>query len=273
MKNRFWLGTVFAVLSTMLLATSSVYAADQSSPVLKNIAKTNTLRVGMSGAQAPFNMTNRDGKIIGMDVDLAQLLANSMGVDLKIVDMPFAKLLPALEDGDVDIVMSGVTATLERNTRVPFVGPYFISGISILTKAETIESIDSEEELNKGNWRIAALKGSTSETFAESVLKEPQMTATDTHAEAVQLLLDGKVDAVVADAPVCALSVLRNPDSGLVTLNQPLTLEPIGIALAPGDPLLVNLVQNYMQALSATGALEALQVKWFNNAAWMAQMP
>ena len=58
-----------------------------------------------------------------------------------------------------------------------------------------------------------------------------------------------------------------------VIMKQPLTLEPIGIALAPGDPLLINLVQNYMQALAATGALEALQAKWFNNAAWMAQMP
>jgi polar amino acid transport system substrate-binding protein len=273
MKSRFWLTKVVSILAAVFLAATSVSAADSSSPVLKRISKSQTLRVGMSGAQAPFNMTNRDGKIIGLDVDLAQVLSNSMGVELEIVPMSFAKLLPALEDGEVDIVMSGVTATLERNTRVPFVGPYFISGISILSKAAIIESIDTEEELNKGNWRIAVLKGSTSEIFAETVLNEPQLTATDTHAEAVQLLLDGKVDAVVADAPVCALSILRNPDAGLVTLKQPLTIEPIGVALAPGDPLLINLVQNYMQALAATGVLESLQAKWFGNAAWMAQMP
>jgi ABC-type amino acid transport substrate-binding protein len=273
MKNHIWFARFVGVLFAGLLATSFVNAADNSSPVLKRIAKSQTLRVGMTGAQAPFNMKNRDGKMIGLDVDLARVLSNSMGVELEIVNMPFAKLLPALEDGEVDIVMSGVTATLERNTRVPFVGPYFISGISILTKAAIIESIDSEEELRKGQWRIAAMKGSTSETFAENVLNKPQMTATETHAEAVQLLLAGKVDAVIADAPLCALSILRNPDAGLVSLKQPLTLEPIGIALAPGDPLLVNLVQNYMQALRATGALEALQVKWFDNAAWMAQVP
>ena len=273
MKTRKWLTGVIALVTTALLSVSVASAQDKSSPVLKRIAKTNTLRVGMTASQAPFNVKNRDGKTIGMDVDLAQLLANSMGVELELVEMPFAQLLPALEDGDLDMVMSGMTATLQRNTRVPFVGPYFITGISILTTSDALAAAESAEELNQGGLRIAALKGSTSEDFAEKVLNKPDMTATDTHAEAVQLLKDGKVDAVVADATVCALSILRNPDADLVTLTRPLTLEPIGIALAPGDALLINLVQNYLQALEATGALEALEAKWFGNAAWMAQVP
>jgi len=273
MKSRFWLPKVVGVLAAVVLTASAVSAADERSPVLQRIAKTQTLRVGMSGAQAPFNMINREGKMIGLDAELAQVLATSMQVELEIVQMPFASLLPALEDGEVDLVMSGVTATLERNTRVPFVGPYFISGISILTKDATLESIDTQEELNQGDWRIAVGKTSTSEVFAENVLSKAQLKATDTHAEAVQLLLDGEVDAVLADAPVCALSVLRYPDAGLVTLDKPLTIEPIGVALAPGDPLLINLVQNYMQALTATGVLENMQKKWFASATWMAQMP
>ena len=258
---------------TALLAVGTASAQDKSSPVLKRITKTSTLTVGMTGTQPPFNVKNRDGKTIGMDVDLAQLLANSLGVKLEIIEMPFAELLPALEDGKLDMVVSGMTATLQRNTRVPFVGPYFVTGISILTTSDNLAAAESADDLNKGGLRIAALKGSTSEDFAENALKQPTMTATDTHAEAVQLLKDGKVDAVIADATVCALSILRNPDAGFVTLTRPLTLEPIGIALAPGDALLINLVQNYLQALEATGALKALDKKWFGNAAWMAQVP
>jgi len=56
-------------------------------------------------------------------------------------------------------------------------------------------------------------------------------------------------------------------------VSEPLTLEPIGIAVAPGDPLLVNLVSNYTEALAATGVMEALIRKWFENAAWLAQVP
>ena len=273
MKIQFRLARVTALLVATLLAVTSVSAQDKSSPVLQRIAKSQTLRVGMTGSQPPFNVKNRDGQLIGMEVDLANLLSRAMGVKLEIVEMPFAKLLPALEDREVDIVMSGMTATIKRNIRVPFVGPYHISGKSILTKSSTLAAIQNADEMNKEDVRIAALRGSTSEDFVENVLDKPKLTTTADHAEAVQLLLDGKIDAVVADGPTCALSILRYPDAGLVTLRNPLTIEPIGIAIAPGDALMINLIQNYMQALAGTGALEALQKKWFESGAWLIQLP
>jgi polar amino acid transport system substrate-binding protein len=266
------LAKIIAIFTTVILAVSTVNAA-ATSPVLERIEKSKTLRVGMTGTQPPFNVKNRDGELIGMDVDLARLLSRAIGVKLEIVEMPFAKLLPALEDNEIDLVISGVTATLKRNTRVPFAGPYYVSGKSILTKSDVLSSVQTAQEMNNANLSIAALRGSTSEEFVESVLDKPALTTTETHAEAVQLLLDGKVDAVVADGPVCALSILRYPGKGLVSLQNPLTIEPIGIAIAPGDPLLINLIQNYMRALEGTGALERLQKKWFESGAWLMQLP
>ena len=262
-----------AAFMTLLLTVATVSAQDSSAPVLQRIAKTQTLRVGMTGDQPPFNVISREGKIIGMDVDLAHLLAGSMGVQLEIVEMEFSKLLPALEDREIDLVMSGVTITLQRNVRVPFVGPYHVSGISILTKSETLASIQTSEQLNSNKVRIAVLRGSTSENFVEATLAQADLTATVSHADSIRLLLEGKVDVVVADAPICALSILRHPDAGLITLTKPLTIEPIGIAVAPGDPQLVNLIQNYMKALRATGALEGVKAKWFSNGSWLAQLP
>jgi ABC-type amino acid transport substrate-binding protein len=273
MNMRIWLTKAAALTVIAMLAVTSVSAQDKSSPVLKRISQAQTLRVGMTGTQPPFNMKNRDGKMIGMEVDLANLLAQAMGVKLEIVEMPFAKLLPALEDSEIDIIMSGMTATLQRNIRVPFVGPYHVSGISILTKSSTLAGMESANEMNKDSLTIAAMRGSTSEDFVERALNKPKLVTTADHAEAVQMLLDGKVDLVVADGPACALSILRYPDAGLVTLKSPLTIEPIGIAIAPGDALMINLVQNYLQALRATGALDALQKNWFENGAWLAQLP
>ena len=263
---------VLAVAFTALLAISSVQAQGNSSPTLKRIAETETLLVGMTGAQAPFNMKNRAGKIIGLDVDVATALALSMGVKLKIVEIPFADLLPALESGKVDLVISGMTATLQRNTRVPFVGPYYISGASILTTSDKLAAAQSADEVNSPNVSIAVLKGSTSEQFTGALLNKAKIVPTKDHATAVKMLAAGEVDAVIADAPTCALSALRNPEAGFV-VSEPLTLEPIGIAVAPGDPLLVNLVTNYTQALAGTGAMEALIKKWFANSSWMAQVP
>jgi polar amino acid transport system substrate-binding protein len=273
MSIRVALTKVVAIVIATVFSSSAVLAEGNNSPILKRIESTKTLRVGMTGSQPPFNVKNRDGDLIGFDVDLARLLARAMRVELEIVEMPFANLLSALEDKEVDIVMSGVTATLERNIRVPFVGPYYISGKSLLTKSDVLSTIQSAQEMNNERLSIAALRGSTSEQFVEAVLDKPALTTTATHDEAIQLLLDGKVDAVVADGPICALAKLRYPDQGLVMLNNPLTIEPIGVAVAPGDPLLVNLVQNYMTALEGTGALGKLQKKWFQSGAWLIQLP
>ena len=263
---------VTVVALSLFVAFGTASAQESSSTTLQRIAKTETLKVGMTGTQPPFNVANRSGKIIGMDVDLAGLLAVAMGVKLEIVELPFAELLPALETGKVDLVVSGMTATLDRNMRVAFVGPYYLSGMSILTTSEKLAQAQSAAELNESDIRISAMRGSTSEQFVKAMLPKAKYKAAKNHEEAVQMLSEGKIGAVVADAPVAALTVLRNPEAGFV-VSEPLTIEPIGIAVAPGDPLLVNLVSNYMAALAATGALEALTAKWFGNAAWMAQLP
>lgn len=257
------------LLALVVAPFSSTWAGE----VLDRISATNTLRVGMSGSQPPFNVKNRDGNLIGMEVDLANLLASAMGVNLEIVQKPFAELLPSLESGDIDLVMSQVTATLERNRRVAFVGPYYVSGKSILTKSTTLAEIKETKEINNESMRIATLKGSTGEQFIKRRTPKVNMVLTDNYDEAVGLLLDDKVDAFLADGPIVKLTAMRYPEAGLVGLRKPLTIEPIGIAVPPDDPLLLNLVQNYMRALEAGGGLEALHNRWFENGAWLVQLP
>ena len=87
------------------------------------------------------------------------------------------------------------------------------------------------------------------------------------------MLLDDKVDAFLADAPIVELTAMRYPEAGLASLRKPLTIEPIGIAVPAGDPLLLNLVQNYLRALENGGVLAALHEKWFKNGAWLVQLP
>ncbi|MCZ6620146.1 MAG: transporter substrate-binding domain-containing protein [Gammaproteobacteria bacterium] len=259
-------------LSALLPLTGVIAASNDQTPVLSRISDSGTLRVGMSAGQPPFNVTNRDGKIIGLDVDLADLLATAIGVKLEIVAMPFGDLLMALEGGKIDLVISGMTATLQRNMRAAFVGPYHISGKSILARSETIAALQSEG-LNKGSLKIAALKGSTSEDFVKLRAPNAKLTATDTYDTAIDMLLSGEADLFVADASIVMLSQLRWPDAGLVSSSKPLTIEPIGVAVPAGDPLFLNLVQNYMNALKASGALEQLEKKWFKSGAWLMQLP
>ena len=92
--------------------TAGTRAAD--APVLKRVLETGQLRVGMTGNQPPMNVRSRTGAFIGLDVDLANMLADSIGVKLTMVPIPFPKLLAALKAGEVDMVMSNMSITAQR---------------------------------------------------------------------------------------------------------------------------------------------------------------
>lgn len=265
----------FALLvTTVLLAIlATVPAIAQDSSVLARIVESGQLRVGTSGSQPPFTVKSKTGEVIGYEIDIAMLLAAAMEVELVVVEKPFSELLPALTAGDVDVVMSGMTITPERNLRAAFVGPYMVSGKSILTKSRTLAAASEAGEIDRANMKVAALRGSTSQRFVERLLPSVQLKTTSDYDEAVGMVLDDKVDALVADYPICALTLLRHPDVGLVTLQEPLTIEPIGIALPPGDSLLLNMVENYLAALEVVGMLEVLRIKWFDDGAWLIQVP
>ena len=236
---------------------------------LARISESGELRVGMTASQPPFSMKAIDGSVIGYDADLAMVLAESMGVTLKIVETPFSQLLEALEKGEIDIIMSGMTITMERNMKVAFVGPYILSGKSILTRSTEFSKTEESDELNANTVRLAVLKGSTSETYAKMEMPDAEIALVDNYDEAVNMLIEGKTDIMVADFPICAYQALVHPEKGLITLAEPLTIEPIGVAISPNDPLLLNLVENYMSSLAMIGILDALEIKWFESGEWL----
>jgi polar amino acid transport system substrate-binding protein len=259
-------------LIALVGAPADIQAADNS-PVLSRIVESGTFRVGMSGTQPPFTVVSKSGVLIGYEVDLANLLANAMGVKVEFVQKPFGELLSALEKGEIDAIMSGMTMTPKRNLKAAFVGPYIVSGKSILTKSSTLAALKDAEDIDSSSITIAALKGSTSERFVRRVLEKTTYVGVDDYDAGVQMVIAGKADALVADYPICALSQMRFPDAGLATLSEPMTIEPIGIALAPGDSLLVNMVTNYLGTLQGLGLLDALEEKWFEDGSWLIQLP
>jgi len=262
-----------AMCLTVVLGGAAAAFAANDSPALSRIVKNGELRVGMSGTQPPFTVKSKSGELIGYEVDLARMLANAMNVKLTLVEKEFGQLLTALESGEVDVVMSGMTMTPERNLRVAFVGPYIVSGKSILTTSKALAAIDAAQEINQADLTLTALRGSTSQTFVEKVLPKAKLVTVPDYDKAVQAVLEGRADAMVADFPICALSLMRHPDAGLATLTQPLTIEPIGMALPAGDSLLLNMVTNYVSALEAVGVLDALETKWFEDGSWLIQVP
>ena len=272
MKRLLACGVVLTLL-LMLTACAGMQPGTSKAPVLERITMNGELVVGTAASMPPLNMTARDGEIIGMEIDLAKAMASVMGVKLRLEVMQFHELLPALEAGKIDMVLSGMTITPQRNMKVAFSGPYFKSGKAILTKIPEMAAAQTPEDIHDPRKSVVTLRGSTSEQFVKENLSKTRLVTAGSYDEAIGMVIDGKVDALFADYTICVVTIFRYPKEKLLTVVSPLTYEPLGIALPNNDPLLVNWVDNYLKTLEDSGALEELTWEWFQKSDWMSRLP
>ena len=272
-------GILIAVLLALTLVSGCEHpkgpgsATAQSASALDRISQSGQLVVGTAGSMPPLNMTTRDGEVIGLEPDMAKMMAEAMGVKVTFKTMPFADLLPALKAGKVDMVMSNMTITGKRNMKVAFVGPYFISGKTFLTTEMWVASAKKPEEVNNPATKLTALRGSTSQEFVEQIFPKATLLLGKDYDASVAMVLQGKADAMIADYPICLLSVIRYPDNNMISVVPPYTYEPIGIAIQKEDTLLANWLENFLGVLAGSGDLKELQEKWFNGGDWINRLP
>ena len=224
--------------------------------VLHEIIDRGTLRVGTSGTQPPLSMKNARGELTGMDVELAQALADAMKVELVLVDL----------------VISSLTITPRRNARVAFAGPYLISGSLRLTREEVVDSMERVSELNSADRSWAALRGSTGEALILELFPLATFVAVDDMETVVPRVAAGEVDGLFADVPFVQFQLARNPDAGLAALPSPFTTEPLGVAVPADSPLFANLVQNYLNTLDYTGELMQMKMHWMSAGEWLSEV-
>ena len=263
---------VLAGLMAGYVQTAVAAEAARLSPVLDRIQAKKELVVGTAASMPPFNMTTKDGQVVGMEIDLANLIAGAMNVKLRLKTMPFNDLLPALEGGQVDMILSSMTITPARNLKFAFVGPYFVSGKSILTKEKNAQSMNEVSKINNPDYTLTALKGSTSQMFAEKVFPKTKLVLVDNYDQAVAMVREDKAQAMVADMPICQLTAYRYQDAGLVTLKNPLSWEPIGMAIPGNDLLMLNWLQNFLMLMEKDGTLGIVIDRWFKDGSWVSRL-
>jgi len=256
-----------SLLLLMLLAAAGCNAVEtRSDNALTRIQQRGELVLGTSGNMPTMTQADASGKVSGFDIDIARLMANVMDVKLVTKVMPFNELLPALEAGKVDVVISNVTITPKRNLRVAFVGPYMTSGKCIVSKNRALAEAKKSPDLNTPATRLATLKGSTSEDFARELFPKATVITVENYSEASSMVKDGKVAGMLTDYPICLATLKSNPDAGFVSLFSLLTYEPIGIALPPNDAQFINWTNNFLTRLEGTETLKGLGKLWFGEA-------
>ncbi len=272
MRNRaFGLHALWIFILAIALCLPALQA--QAGPVLDRIKKNGVLVVGTDPTYPPLVAKATDGTLIGYEIDLAKVLAGLLKVKLQFKEIPFEKLFSAVEKGEVDIALSGITITPERNANVMFAGPHMVAGQSVITTKKEAFHLQSPVSLNQPQITVAAAKGTTSEMAVKELLPKAKYIPVDSQEAALKMVLDGKAKAAIADFPFCALASFRYADKDIVTTEKAFTFEPLGIAISAKDPLLHNLLQNFLLLMQGSGRLEEIQARWFKRSDWMKRLP
>jgi polar amino acid transport system substrate-binding protein len=135
-----------------------------------------------------------------------------------------------------------------------------------------LEALQGVAGINQAQFKITALKNSTSQRFVEKEAPKATLVPADSYDKAVEMLFSDNADILIADSPFCALTVFRFPDKGLTAGQDKLTFEPLGIAVTE-DALLINWLQNFMVRLNGSGQLKRLTEKWLKDGSWVSQLP
>ena len=263
-----------ALIALILFAIATPFCESAAAgQVIDRINASGELVLGTPGDFPPFSVTSDQGDLIGFDISLARELAKSMNVNLRIVRLPFHELIPTLESGQVDMIMSGLSITPKRNMQIAFVGPYGNSGQAFLGKDEIVSSLEEPLDLNREGLRIAVLQDTTAELTVRAVLPKTEAVFTQSLDQALIKLLNNEIDGIISDYPFCKVSEFRYGDRGFSVYDKILSYEQLGIGVPADDPLFINLLTNYLNLLVGSGALKAMQEFWFKSSDWIPSLP
>ena len=224
------------------------------------------LHMSTNAAFPPYEMIKDDGTFEGIDAEVAQAIADKLGLELVVDDMGFDAALLAAQNGQSDMVMAGVTVTEERQKVMDFSDSY-ATGVQVVIVKED-SPIATVDDLSNAEM-IGCQKATTgyiycSDTVENGGYGEDHVTAYDTGATAVMALVNDQVDAVVIDSAPAEEFVKANP--GLKILDTEFAVEDYAIGVAKGNTALLDAINGAMAELKADGTLQAIVDKYITAA-------
>ena len=271
--------TRLLLAAAALLAATVLPAVAQQQPTLQKIAAESvieqiksrgTLRVGLS-VVVPWAMPNKDGKLIGFEVDVAQKLAQDIGVDLELVPTAWDGILPALISGKFDLIIGGLTITPKRALTINFSNPYDHSDLKIVVNKKIAPGITTLEQLDSASVTFAARRGAVAPVVIPQVFPKAKLIQFDDENAQNQELINGNVTATAVSTPTPALLAETYPDTVRI-IEQPVRTSYDGIGVRKGDPDALAYLNSWITVHQADGWLEARHRYWFEGRAWSDQI-
>jgi ABC-type amino acid transport substrate-binding protein len=254
-------GTYTLILLTALtLSAGSGAAADAPA----NGAPGSTLRVGIATNYPPMAF-KQDGQITGVEADFAALLGKALDVKISLVETPFEELIPSLQKGQIDVIMSGMSITNDRKKLVAFTNPYTTISQMALYRAADAARFRKRAALDASTLRVGVVNGTTGEQYARKNHPHVQVKGFDSVDAGVAALRQGDVDIFVHDAPAIwrVTGGLESPERELTGFYEPLTEEHLAWAVRKqGAGALRGRLNTVLAKWKKHGQVESVLDRW-----------
>ena len=233
------------ILGLILVLTSGCFQSKQ------------VLNVGTDATYETFEYIDESGNYVGFDMELIKMVADEMGMELKIHNVNWDGIIPGLINGNYDCLISAMTITEERQKQINFSDPYFSIKQVIVVKADN-DTIKSPADLSGKT--VTAQIGTTGDLYA-SKIAGVKMKRFDTNPQAVQELLNNNADAAIMDDLVASEAINKNPDLKMIEITDA-EVEYYGIGVKKENTELLEKINKALEILKNNGKLAALEQKY-----------
>lgn len=240
------------IFTITLIFTTSLSAKDSG---------TEPLVVGINPYYKPLAYLD-DGKITGIDPAAAEAVGELLGRKIQFKSMDFAELIPALQQGEIDVIMSGLSITDERKNQVDFTSPYLEIGQMAIIRLSDAGRLSYPAALQQPDKKIGVEPGTTGETYAINSLNNATVKRYDTPEQAFAALRKGDIDYYIHDAPTSWKLAQSREYNDMMSLYRPLTKEQLAWAVKKGNSSLLAQLNQALETLVDRGTMNLIQNHW-----------
>ncbi|MDD7114453.1 MAG: transporter substrate-binding domain-containing protein [Lachnospiraceae bacterium] len=258
MKKRYNMILVLALLCVIFTACGTNQQEETTEQ-----SSTDELVVAMELAYPPFETKDENGDPSGVSVDFSKAFGEYIGRDVRIENISWDGLIPSLQTGKADMVISSMTITEERKESVDFSDPYANAMLAILANKDS--GISSVDDLNQSGKKIAVKTGSTGYIYAQKHLTNAEIVGLPDESACVTEVAQGKADGFIYDQLTIYRNWKKNPDTTTAVFIPFQDVEQWGVAVQKGDTELLSQLNEFIAKYREDGGFDQLTEKYLSE--------
>jgi len=259
--TRFRTLVVLAFPLLLVLVSPAVRSEGAPASRLDDVIKSGKLRVCTPGDYKPFSLQKPDGSFEGLDIDLVQASAKSLGVEVEMVKTAWPQLMKDFVD-KCDVAVGGISVTTDRQKTAFFTEPYMVNGKAPITKCENVKKFQTVADIDKPGVTVIENPGGSNERFARANFKQAKIVIFNDNVTIFDEILKGNADVMISESVETIVQSKLRPGLCAVNPDKPLQYGEMAWLVPRGDAAFKAWMDQWLHLAKAGGDYDRITGKW-----------